>query len=210
MLSKTLPHCPLTNNPSKSDSLSQRVLMNKPTSFIICFTALFITACTPKEKLQQFEAEPSPIILNKNTQIAQPNLYATKPKVVRYDRYLLINTSPTLAQRDPLEQMIDIHIPTSQRSTVSDAMRYVLQPSGYSLCKTTPFNQVLYNQKLPVIHHQLGPMRLKQALQVLAGVAWQLEIDVVQRIVCHSLRESYQLPSEIPTNSTSSANRMLK
>lgn len=184
--------------------------MNKPISFIICFTTLFITACIPKEKLQQSETKPSPIILNKNTQIAQPDLYATIPKVVRYDRYLLINTSPTLVQREPLEQMIDIHIPASQRSTVSDAMRYVLQPSGYSLCKTTPSNQVLYNQKLPVVHHQLGPMRLKQALQVLAGVAWQLEIDVVQRIVCHSLRAGYQLPLEILTNSTSSANSMLK
>lgn len=184
--------------------------MNKPISFIICFTALFITACTSKEKLQQLEAEPSPITLNKNTQIAQSDFYATTPKVIRYDRYLLINTSPTLAQREPLEQVIDIHIPTSQQSTVSDAMRYILQPSGYSLCKTTSSNQVLYNQKLPVIHHQLGPMRLKQALQVLAGVAWQLEIDVVQRIVCHSLCERYQLPLEIPTNSTSSGNRMLK
>lgn len=184
--------------------------MNKPISFIICFTTLFITACTPKEKLQQLETEPSSIIFNKNTQIAQPNLYATTPKVVRYDRYLLINTYPTLAQRDPLEQMIDIHIPASQQSIVSDAMRYILQSSGYSLCKTTPSNQVLYNQKLPVVHHQLGPMRLKQALQVLAGVAWQLEIDVVQRIVCHSLRAGYQLPPEIPTNSTSLGNRVLK
>ncbi|MEY0489122.1 PilL N-terminal domain-containing protein [Proteus terrae] len=184
--------------------------MNKPISFIICFTTLFVTACTPKEKLQQPETEPSSIILNKNIQIAPPDLYATTPRVVRYDRYLLINTSPTLAQHEPLKQVIDIHIPTSQRSTVSDAMRYVLQPSGYSLCKTTLSNQVLYNQKLPVVHHQLGPMRLKQALQVLAGVAWQLEIDGVQRIVCHSLREGYQLPPETPINSTLSANRMLK
>ncbi|MCQ4078876.1 hypothetical protein FK519_29375, partial [Klebsiella pneumoniae] len=80
----------------------------------------------------------------------------------------------------------------------------------YSLCKTTSSNQVLYNQKLPVVHHQLGPMRLKQALQVLAGVAWQLEIDAVQRIICHSLREGYQLPTEILTNSTLSADRMLQ
>lgn len=184
--------------------------MNKPISFIICFTTLFITACTPKEKLQQLETEPRSIILNKNIQIAQPDLYLITPKVIRYDRYLLINTSPTLAQRDPLEQMIDIHIPTSQQSSISDAMRYILQPSGYSLCKTTSSNQVLYNQKLPVVHHQLGPMRLKQALQILAGVAWQLEIDVVQRIVCHSLREGYQLPPEIPINSTSLGNRVLK
>lgn len=184
--------------------------MSKPISFIICFTTLFVTACTPKEKLQQPAMEPSPITLNKNIQIAPPDLYAPTPKVVRYDRYLLINTSPTLAQREPLEQVIDIHIPTSQQSSISDAMRYILQPSGYSLCKTTPSNQVLYNQKLPVVHHQLGPMRLKQALQVLAGVAWQLEIDGVQRIVCHSLREGYQLPPETPINSTLSANRMLK
>ncbi|KUA63939.1 PilL protein, partial [Salmonella enterica subsp. enterica serovar Schwarzengrund] len=33
----------------------------------------------------------------------------------------------------------------------------------------------------------------------LAGPAWQLEVDDVQRVVCHSLRDGYQLPvSQLP------------
>ncbi|MBS9568670.1 pilus assembly protein PilL, partial [Escherichia coli] len=36
---------------------------------------------------------------------------------------------------------------------------------------------------------------LRSALQMMAGPAWQLEVDDVQRVVCHSLREGYQLPA---------------
>jgi type IV pili sensor histidine kinase/response regulator len=54
---------------------------------------------------------------------------------------------------------------------------------------------VLYRQALPAVQYQLGPMRLRTALQVLAGPAWQLEVDDVQRVVCHSLRDGYQLPA---------------
>ncbi|EAB1453790.1 hypothetical protein D6X60_22655, partial [Escherichia albertii] len=131
-----------------------------------------------------------------NIQPARLDVYGTAPEVVRYDRYLLIDTSPSAAQRTPLEQTIDIRIPASLSPTVADAMRYALRQSGYSLCGITPANQVLYNQMLPAVHYQLGPMRLSQALQILAGEAWQLEVDSVQRIVCHSLLDGYRLPPE--------------
>ncbi|MEN4771388.1 pilus assembly protein PilL, partial [Duffyella gerundensis] len=70
-----------------------------------------------------------------------------------------------------------------------------LKQSGYSLCQTGPANGVLYRQPLPAVQYQLGPMRLRTALQVMAGAAWQLEVDDVQRVVCHSLRAGYQLPA---------------
>lgn len=70
---------------------------------------------------------------------------------------------------------------------------------GYSLCATGSANGVLYRQALPAVQYQLGPMRLRTALQVMAGPAWQLEVDDVQRVVCHSLRDGYQLPvSQLP------------
>jgi type IV pili sensor histidine kinase/response regulator len=78
---------------------------------------------------------------------------------------------------------------------VADALRYALRQSGYSLCATGPANGVLYRQALPAVQYQLGPMRLRTALQVLAGPAWQLGVDDVQRVVCHSLRDGYQLPA---------------
>lgn len=92
-------------------------------------------------------------------------------------------------------QVIDIRIPASLKPTVADAMRYALKQSGYTLCATGPANGVLYRQPLPAVQYQTGPVRLRSALQMMAGPAWQLEVDDVQRVVCHSLREGYQLPA---------------
>ncbi len=128
--------------------------------------------------------------------------------MVRYDRYLLVSTDPAAVQRDPLSQIIDIRIPASVKPTVADALRYALRQSGYSLCATGAANGVLYRQALPAVQYQLGPMRLRTALQVLAGPAWQLEVDDVQRVVCHSLRDGYQLPAtQLPPVSVAPARR---
>lgn len=144
--------------------------------------------------------------LSSISRLANPDIFASPPEVVRYDRYLLVSTSPSVAQRAPLEQVIDIRIPASLSPTVADAMRYALRQSGFSLCPVIPANAVLYNNALPGVQHQLGPIRLIEALQILAGPAWQLDVDPVQRVVCHSLREGAHLPSE----PASARKRMLK
>ncbi|TLJ03389.1 hypothetical protein FEK47_23060 [Escherichia sp. E3659] len=176
--------------------------MNPHIPMIVCLAASILAGCT--QKLQQPDTQSHPTVLNGNIQPARPDVYAASPEVVRYDRYLLVDTSPSAAQRAPLEQTIDIRIPASLSPTVADSMRYALRQSGYSLCSTTPANRVLYNQRLPAVHYQLGPMRLSQALQILAGESWQLEIDSVQRIVCHSLRDGYRLPPEAVRTSVTS------
>jgi len=163
---------------------------------------LLLASCSSSpQKLQQREtAVPTPsVAVTRNVQTVAPDEYARTPEVVRYDRYLLVSTDPMAAQRDPLSQIIDIRIPSSLHPTVADALRYILKQSGYSLCATGPANGVLYRQPLPAVQYQLGPMRLRTALQVMAGPAWQLEVDNVQRVVCHSLRDGYQLPaSQLP------------
>lgn len=176
--------------------------MNLHIPMVVCLTASVLGGCT--QKLQQPDTQPHPTALNGNIQPVRTDVYAASPEVVRYDRYLLVDTSPSAAQRAPLEQTIDIRIPASLSPTVADAMRYTLRQSGYSLCSTTPAIRVLYNQMLPTVHYQLGPMRLSQALQILAGSAWQLEVDSVQRIVCHSLRDGYRLPPEVVKTSVTS------
>lgn len=144
------------------------------------------------------QASPGTTV-TRNVQPVSPDEYARTPEVVRYDRYLLVSTDPQAAQRDPLSQIIDIRIPSSLHPTVADALRYALRQSGYSLCATGSANGVLYRQALPAVQYQLGPMRLRTALQVMAGPAWQLEVDDVQRVVCHILRDGYQLPvSQLP------------
>jgi type IV pili sensor histidine kinase/response regulator len=160
--------------------------------------ATVLTGCVKSPKgLQRDSVSPMVgVTLSSNVRSAQPDVFATPLEVVRYDRYLLVSTSPALAQRAPLEQVIDIHIPASVTPTVADAMRYALRQSGFSLCSITSANRVLYNQALPGVQHQLGPIRLVEALQILAGPAWQLDVDSVQRVVCHSLREGFRLPPE--------------
>lgn len=163
---------------------------------------LLLAGCSSSpQKLQQRDAAvPTPsVAVTRNVQTVAPDEYARTPEVVRYDRYLLVSTDPMAAQRDPLSQIIDIRIPSSLHPTVADALRYALKQSGYSLCATGTANGVLYRQPLPAVQYQLGPMRLRSALQVMAGPAWQLEVDDVQRVVCHSLRDGYQLPaSQLP------------
>ncbi|MEG3127031.1 PilL N-terminal domain-containing protein [Pantoea cypripedii] len=174
----------------------------RPHTLIALLPFLLMAGCsTNTQKLQQrATATPAPgTALTRNVQPATQDVYAHPPEVVRYDRYLLVSTDPVVAQRDPLSQIININIPASQNPTVADALRYVLKQSGYSLCTTGPANGVLYQQSLPAVHHQLGPMRLRTALQILAGPAWQLEIDDVQRVVCHHVRDGYKLPeSQLP------------
>ncbi|WP_454838157.1 MULTISPECIES: PFGI-1 class ICE element type IV pilus protein PilL2 [Pseudomonas] len=103
---------------------------------------------------------------------------------LRYGRYTLVSTEPTTEQRDLLAQIIDVSIPSSLSPSVQDALQYVLQRSGYSLCPVTASVKMLFTRSLPAAHYRLGPIPLRSALQVLAGPAWQLTTDEVSRSVC--------------------------
>ncbi|WP_127958589.1 PilL N-terminal domain-containing protein [Serratia microhaemolytica] len=165
--------------------------------YLLTSSFLLLGGCTqhPPEKSPSSQTSLRASVLTSNVQSAQPDEFAKPPEVIRYDRYLLLNTDPMAAQRDPLAQTIEIRIPASLNPTVGEAMRYAMKQSGFSLCNHEPANRVLYQQPLPAVQYQLGPMRLRTALQVMAGPAWQLEVDSVQRVVCHSLRPGYQLPA---------------
>ncbi|WP_223510742.1 MULTISPECIES: PilL N-terminal domain-containing protein [unclassified Pseudomonas] len=106
------------------------------------------------------------------------------PAELRYGRYTLVSTEPTTEQRDLLAQIIDVSIPPSLNPSVQDALQYVLQRSGYSLCPVTASVKMLFTRPLPAAHYRLGPISLRRALQVLAGPAWQLTTDEVSRSVC--------------------------
>jgi len=106
------------------------------------------------------------------------------PAELRYGRYTLVSTEPTTEQRDLLAQIIDVSIPSNLNPSVQDALHYVLQRSGYSLCPAAEPVKVLFTRPLPAAHYWLGPMPLRRALQVLAGPTWQLTTDEVSRSVC--------------------------
>lgn len=105
--------------------------------------------------------------------------------VARYGRYTLIELVPQPAQRDLLQQAVEITIPPTLDATVGDAMRHVLLRSGYRLCDGTEA-AALYALPLPAAHLHLGPLLLRDALLVLAGPAWALSVDDRTREVCFS------------------------
>lgn len=169
---------------------------------------LMLSACAPKQT--QLATEPANssskrVAATSQRQTLTPDLYASAPEVVRYDRYRLVDISPAAAQRYPLAQVISLHIPTTLAPTVGDAVQYALRESGYRLCTSSEQANALYRLPLPAVQNQLGPIQLSDALQVLGGPAWQVNIDEVQRVVCHSLRPGYRLPS--PDSEASSINK---
>ncbi|EPE4171403.1 pilus assembly protein PilL [Yersinia enterocolitica] len=103
------------------------------------------------------------------------------PEVVRYDRYLLVSTSP---QQPPLEQLTALSIPPGFHPTVGETLQYLLRDSGWSLCLADARRTHLYGLPLPLSQYNTGPLRLKAALQLLAGPAWRMTADEYRREIC--------------------------
>ncbi|EBD0365838.1 TcpQ domain-containing protein [Salmonella enterica] len=120
------------------------------------------------------------------------DIWQRSPEVTREGRYTLVSVKSADAQREPLNQLIDITMPVSLVSNVGDGFRYLLFQSGYSLCGRygADFAELL-NRPLPAVQRRLGPVRLSEALQVVAGPAWRMTVDEVNREVCFVLREAY-------------------
>lgn len=168
---------------------------------IVLFLLLgLLSACATPERPAP-SSLPRKVDSSRNPAWLSPDLYTggaqpSREPVVRYGRYTLVSTAPSAEQRDLLAQIIDIGIPQGMKPSVHDAMEYVLQRSGYSLCPRTAGSvNVLYTRPLPAAHYQLGPMTLRNTLQVLAGPAWQVRVDEVRRSVCFESRPGYQHPS---------------
>lgn len=105
--------------------------------------------------------------------------------VIRYGRYQLVEIGATPEQRSLLSQIIDLNIPltANNKTTVTQGLNYLLLNSGYRLCSTQTI-EPLSRLELPLAHYYLGPIRLQEALEVLVGNAWQLNIDESERTVC--------------------------
>ncbi len=137
---------------------------------------------------------------SQNPELLSPDLYSSGAKsgqepMVRYGRYALVNTAPEAEQRDLMAQIIDVSIPPNMHPSVQDAMQYVVSRSGYTLCPpTTGHVNILFTRPLPAAQYKLGPMSLRNTLQVLAGPAWQVKVNEVTRGVCFVLRPGFQLP----------------
>ncbi|MGN2436507.1 PilL N-terminal domain-containing protein [Pseudomonas syringae] len=148
----------------------------------VCLLGM-LSACTA----QVPNASPPNVTIDNSLSRAEPSVDAAESShqaEIRYGRYTLVSTTPTTEQRDLLAQIIDVSIPSSLSPSVQDALHYVLLRSGYSLCPDTAPVKVLFSRHLPAAHYRLGSIPLRSALQVLAGPAWQLTVNDVNRSVC--------------------------
>ncbi|MGI4841140.1 MAG: PilL N-terminal domain-containing protein [Janthinobacterium lividum] len=156
--------------------------LNLPISLAL---ALALTGCTTART----DSTPVPKTAAPVVPATNPRLKPKSTQEIAQGRYGLVSTQPTVEQRDPLLQIIDVHITPTLNATVADALHFVLQRSGYSLCAAIPGVQTPFSRPLPSVHYQLGPISLMDALDVLGGKAWQLQADPVLRTVCFTQRQ---------------------
>lgn len=115
-------------------------------------------------------------------------------QVIRVGRYSAIVPVPTIAQNNPLQAVIEVQFP-DHIYTVGDALRHVLQGSGYRLAQayaSDPAMTGLLSQPLPEAHRELGPVTLEAALTTLAGPSFRLVIDPLHRLLSFEVRETYR------------------
>ena len=148
---------------------------------------------------------------NRNPEALNPDLYpegakASPEPVIRSGRYNLASAKPTTEQQDLMSQISTTNIPANVTNpTVKEAMGYVMIRSGYELCPigTSKEVRILYTRPLPAAHYKLGPITLRNALQVLVGPAYQVQVDEVNRKVCFTIRDDYQLAKAQSTTKSS-------
>ncbi|CAM8819927.1 PFGI-1 class ICE element type IV pilus protein PilL2 [Burkholderia pseudomallei] len=157
----------------------------------IALAATCVTACA-------MPAQPSALAPLAPVTLPEPASTPSIP-VVRYGRYTLIELTPDDGQRDLMRQVIDLTVPAAAHATVGDALHYVLRRSGYRLCDAhAGAIAALVALPLPAAHEHLGPITLRDALQLLAGPRWSLRVDDETREVCFA-----PLPENRPASQAS-------
>jgi type IV pili sensor histidine kinase/response regulator len=127
--------------------------------------------------------EATPAAVRAEANVMAAHVPETPIPVTRQGRYALVEIRPDAGQRDLLRQVIEVRIPNPQNATVAEALRYVLLRSGYLLCPEKDI-ALLDTLPLPAAHYRIGPIPLDEALQMLAGASWILDVEESRRLVC--------------------------
>lgn len=147
-------------------------------TFLTMTMLSILTACAMSDKKDLPAVSTTTVATDSETNAAE---YLVP--VVRYGRYTLAELRPEVAQRDLSQQVVEVAMPVQLSATVGDGIRYLLQRTGFSLCHSDEV-AALYALPLPAAHLHLGPETLRDALQTMAGPAWQLTLDEAMRQVC--------------------------
>ena len=98
-------------------------------------------------------------------------LSAQAAPVTQINRYTTVENKPLAAQINPLLAVQHIHFPQDVR-TIGQAVEWWLRYSGFSLAakeKQPESLQAVLRQPLPQIDKNLGPLSVKDGLEVLVG-----------------------------------------
>ncbi|ECE6019162.1 hypothetical protein DL121_13090 [Salmonella enterica subsp. enterica] len=138
--------------------------------------ALVLAACTP-----------NPVIPPESAPVIPPS--PAPVEVAHSARYTLVNLTPDEALRYPLRQVVSHMLPEAQKNrkvpTRGDALNLWLAGTGYGLClPVTGEARQLFSSPLPDIQRSPGPLRIDDALKVIAGPAWAMTVDEITRTVC--------------------------
>lgn len=143
---------------------------------IIPFSLLLLSGCAARTT----PPVPCPTVL--------PPVVQAKEQV-HTARYTLVDIAPSRALRFPLQQIVTRTLPAPKKHhrhlTRQQALQEWLNGSGYGLClPVTSTMKLFYSSPLPDAQRRMGPVRIEQALQTIAGSAWTMTTDEVLRTVC--------------------------
>lgn len=128
--------------------------------------------------------------------------FASEGSEMQVGRYLTAKAVPQKTQQDLLSQAIQVRFPQNIQ-TIGDAMNYLLHFSGYSLVadtKQTAALKITLSKPLPAIDRHFGPMTLKEALLTLAGPAFLLTQDPLNRQINFQLKPQFNRFISEPTD----------
>lgn len=126
------------------------------------------------------------------------NHTTSSTEVVRDGRYTLISIAPEEGQKYLLEQVVSVKVSNPQKrftANVQQGLRSTLANTGLDLCYPPMGEQgnavhTLFTRPLPKVHYQFGPMKLYEALQMIAGPAYEMTLNDISRTICFKARES--------------------
>lgn len=103
--------------------------------------------------------------------LALCSLQIQAANITQVSRYATVKNQPLAAQINPLKTVQQIHFPASIQN-IGDAANYWLRYSGYHLApkeKQSESLQQVFQQPLPQVSRNLGPLTIADGLIVLVG-----------------------------------------
>jgi len=107
-------------------------------------------------------------------------------------RYM--QNGPSQEQADPLYVTVNVKF-SRHIKTVGDAIKYIIARSGYHISNSNESDKgtrLLMSLPLPQVQRRLEPMTLRQALRVLIGEAYAIEINPISRSISFGVKPKFK------------------